>query len=134
DKTSDPKLRPHSVIDCKPPAIIHQPSGHTHAWRFAGPLVYSNSAVPPAKTFQEHAHALKNMRAKRQVYCRKCEISRCRLHHHLQEWIGPSLNHYSIIQKYGPNLLRKSPALAMSSSQSTRTAVVGICLNKIGTM
>ncbi|GKT90803.1 F-box domain-containing protein [Colletotrichum tofieldiae] len=53
------------------------------AWRFAGPLIYHESAAPPAEAFQEHAHALERMRVKGQVYCR-------------------NLEYCSITQKYGP--------------------------------
>ncbi|KAK1480041.1 F-box domain-containing protein [Colletotrichum cuscutae] len=72
------------------------------AWRFAGPLIYSDSAAPPPEAFKEHAHDLERMRVKGQVYCRKCGISRCELHRHLKEWMGPNLEYCTVTQKYGP--------------------------------
>ncbi|WYZ41663.1 hypothetical protein EsH8_V_000558 [Colletotrichum jinshuiense] len=80
------------------------------AWRFAGPLIYHESPTPPADAYssQEQVRALERMRVKGQVYCRKCGISRCELHRHLREWMGPTLEYCSVTQKYGPRASEKA--------------------------
>ncbi|KKA28633.1 hypothetical protein TD95_001886 [Thielaviopsis punctulata] len=46
-----------------------------------------------------------------QVYCRKCGTSRCELHSHLREWMGPDREYCSVSRKFG----KKAPAGARES-------------------
>ena len=72
------------------------PNDMEWAWRGAGPLVRSSSSMA-----QQDASELAKLRTKGQVYCRKCGISRCELHRHLKEWMGPGKEYCEIRATFG---------------------------------
>ncbi|ETS74650.1 hypothetical protein PFICI_13134 [Pestalotiopsis fici W106-1] len=48
-------------------------------WRLAGPLIANG---------ESEENAVNRVLPRGQVYCRKCGVSRCELHKHIQEWMG----------------------------------------------
>jgi hypothetical protein len=48
------------------------------------------------------SNALAQLRVRGQAYCRKCGVTRCELHKHIQEWMGEGAEYCSIKQKFGP--------------------------------
>ncbi|PFH58301.1 hypothetical protein XA68_13905 [Ophiocordyceps unilateralis] len=58
------------------------PNDMEWAWRGAGPL-------------------LRSPERRRQVYCRKCGVSRCELHRHLKDWMGEGYEYCEIRRTYG---------------------------------
>ena len=74
------------------------PNDMEWAWRGAGRLVRS----PTAERGEQITGELSRMRVKGQVYCRKCGTSRCELHRHLREWMGPGREYCDIKEMYGP--------------------------------
>jgi hypothetical protein len=73
------------------------PNDMEWAWRLAGPLIAAG---------QSKENALVAVLPRGQVYCRKCGISRCELHKHIQEWMGADYEYCDIREKFGP----KAPA------------------------
>lgn len=71
------------------------PNDMEWAWRGAGPLVH------PHTREENKENVLEQMRVKGQIYCRKCGISRCELHRHIKEWMGPGYEYCSIKEIYG---------------------------------
>ncbi|KAK8120603.1 hypothetical protein PG999_004723 [Apiospora kogelbergensis] len=51
------------------------------------------------------ASSLASLLPRGQVYCRKCGISRCELHKHIQEWVPAGMEYCEVSQKFG----RKAP-------------------------
>ena len=45
--------------------------------------------------------ALSRLRVRGQGYCRKCGVTRCELHKHIQSWMGEGAEYCSIKQKFG---------------------------------
>jgi len=45
---------------------------------------------------------LANLRIRGQAYCRKCGVTRCQLHKHIQQWIGDEFEYCSVKKKFGP--------------------------------
>lgn len=84
------------------------------AWHFAGALslvptppqavVAPNTATTSSQQQQQHdgAAALSKLRVRGQAYCRKCGVTRCELHKHIQEWMGDAYEYCSVKQKFGP--------------------------------
>ncbi|KAM7199361.1 hypothetical protein V8F20_005756 [Naviculisporaceae sp. PSN 640] len=80
------------------------------AWHLAGAIVKASSALEPnpaagATTNTQglsERSALSKLRVRGQGYCRKCGITRCELHKHIQEWMGEGLEYCSVKQKFGP--------------------------------
>ena len=79
------------------------------AWHLAGAVVHA----PPSSLTQEQKvmlqglndrekNALSKLRIRGQAYCRKCGITRCELHKHLESWMGDGLEYCSITEKFGP--------------------------------
>jgi hypothetical protein len=69
------------------------PNDMEWAWRLAGPLMAKGHS-------QENAMNMVLPRG--QVYCRKCGISRCELHKHIQGWMGEGYEYCEVRQKFGP--------------------------------
>ncbi|KAK6089020.1 F-box domain-containing protein [Seiridium cupressi] len=88
-------------------------------WRLAGPLI--------AKGHSEES-AVNSILPRGQVYCRKCGVSRCELHKHIQEWMGDSYEYCDVRQKFGPeapadakkNCYRSSPRHPQRCGRHTR--------------
>lgn len=80
------------------------------AWHLAGAIMKASSGLQPnivvgATTITAGASekpALSKLRVRGQGYCRKCGITRCELHKHIQEWMGEGVEYCSIKQKFGP--------------------------------
>lgn len=62
-------------------------------WRLAGPLIAKG---------QSEESAVNSVLPRGQVYCRKCGVSRCELHKHIQDWVGDSFEYCDVRQKFGP--------------------------------
>lgn len=74
------------------------PNDMEWAWRLARPLIAAG---------QSKEKAMASVLLPRgQVYCRKCGISRCELHKHIQEWMGSGYEYCEVREKFGP----KAPA------------------------
>lgn len=50
---------------------------------------------------EKEKRALSNLRVRGQGYCRKCGITRCSLHKHIQSWMGDEAEYCSVKQKFG---------------------------------
>lgn len=62
-------------------------------WRLAGPLIANG---------ESEENAVNRVLPRGQVYCRKCGVSRCELHKHIQEWMGDGYEYCEVRQKFGP--------------------------------
>ncbi|KAI1876290.1 uncharacterized protein JN550_001786 [Neoarthrinium moseri] len=69
------------------------PNDMEWAWRLAGPLIAAG---------QSHEKAMAQVLPRGQVYCRKCGITRCELHKHIQDWMGDGYEYCDVRQKFGP--------------------------------
>ncbi|KAI0134771.1 F-box domain-containing protein [Xylariales sp. AK1849] len=69
------------------------PNDMEWAWRLARPLIAAG---------QTRENAMAMVLPRGQVYCRKCGISRCELHKHIQEWMGDRYEYCEVRQKFGP--------------------------------
>lgn len=105
------------------------PNDMEWAWRGAGPLVasssssssssYSSASQNAAAAAATEGDSRAHMRTKGQVYCRKCGISRCELHRHLREWMGPDVEYCEIKEMYGkPAGEDRRPFCYMSSPRN----------------
>ncbi|KAK3316693.1 hypothetical protein B0H66DRAFT_576468 [Apodospora peruviana] len=81
------------------------------AWHLAGAVLKASSgldatgavmATSPDKLGEKQKNALSKLRIRGQAYCRKCGVTRCELHKHIQEWMGEEAEYCSIKQKFGP--------------------------------
>ncbi|KAK3935895.1 hypothetical protein QBC46DRAFT_40869 [Diplogelasinospora grovesii] len=83
------------------------------AWHIAGNVVRSSSALSPngndsvASTTvttpgDKEKNALSQLRVRGQAYCRKCGVTRCELHKHIQEWMPEGYEYCCITEKFGP--------------------------------
>jgi len=50
---------------------------------------------------EKEKNALSKLRVRGQGYCRKCGITRCSLHKHIQTWMGDEAEYCSVKQKFG---------------------------------
>lgn len=88
-------------------------------WRLAGPLIAKG---------QSEESAVNSVLPRGQVYCRKCGVSRCELHKHIQEWMGEGAEYCEVRQKFGPrapadakrNCYRSSPRHPHRCGRHTR--------------
>ena len=62
----------------------------------------SDAAKQQAANVEEMTKALAKMRIKGQALCRKCGVSRCELHKHIQGWMGPGYEYCTVREKFGP--------------------------------
>ncbi|ORY65095.1 uncharacterized protein BCR38DRAFT_340745 [Pseudomassariella vexata] len=69
------------------------PNDMEWAWRLEKPLIQAGAT-------EENALAM--LAPQGQVYCRKCGITRCELHKHIQEWIGNDYEYCAVREKFGP--------------------------------
>ncbi|KAF7534001.1 hypothetical protein G7054_g6595 [Neopestalotiopsis clavispora] len=67
-------------------------------WRLAGPLIANG---------ESEENAVNRVLPRGQVYCRKCGVSRCELHKHIQEWMGDGYEYCEELAKT-PAPLRKA--------------------------
>lgn len=79
------------------------------AWHLAGNIV----RAPPAARLngikegssidlaEKDKNSLSRLRIRGQAYCRKCGVTRCELHKHIQSWIGEDAEYCSVTQKFG---------------------------------
>lgn len=51
---------------------------------------------------EKEKSALSRLRVRGQAYCRKCGVTRCQLHKHIQEWMGEGLEYCSVKERFGP--------------------------------
>ena len=82
------------------------PNNLEWAWHKAG---VPQPSAPVAKNAGALT-ALSKLRVRGQGYCRKCGITRCELHKHIQSWMGEEAEYCSIKRKFG----RAAPADAVS--------------------
>lgn len=61
-------------------------------WRLAGPLIAKG---------QSEESAVNSILPRGQVYCRKCGVSRCELHKHIQGWMGSEREYCEVRRKFG---------------------------------
>jgi len=79
------------------------------AWHLAGNIVRAPTAAKlnSIKTGsvieleQQHKNSLSKLRIRGQAYCRKCGVTRCELHKHIQSWMGEDAEYCSVTQKFG---------------------------------
>lgn len=79
------------------------------AWHLAGNIV----RAPPATRLNgmmgeatieledKERNSLAKLRIRGQAYCRKCGVTRCELHKHIQSWVGEDAEYCSITRKFG---------------------------------
>ncbi|KAK3994634.1 hypothetical protein QBC44DRAFT_235713 [Cladorrhinum sp. PSN332] len=75
------------------------------AWHLAGNVVKTNPPPTPTVTGEDkdgQVIKLSNLRIRGQAYCRKCGVTRCQLHKHIQQWIGDEFEYCSVKKKFGP--------------------------------
>ncbi|KAK4110052.1 hypothetical protein N656DRAFT_714453 [Canariomyces notabilis] len=80
------------------------------AWHLAGNIIRTNPTAAHAKEAmaplaglgEKERNALSKLRIRGQGYCRKCGVTRCQLHKHIQEWMGEGLEYCSVKEKFGP--------------------------------
>ncbi|GAB1316243.1 F-box domain containing protein [Madurella fahalii] len=80
------------------------------AWHLAGNIIRTNpsaadgkEAIAPLKGLgKQEKNVLSKLRIRGQAYCRKCGVTRCQLHKHIQDWMGEGLEYCSVKQKFGP--------------------------------
>jgi len=75
------------------------------AWHLSSRISPSMpSPLDGAKSLEEKQGAsgsLSQLRVRGQAYCRKCGITRCQLHKHIQEWMGEDMEYCSVKKKFG---------------------------------
>ncbi|KAJ4388473.1 hypothetical protein N0V85_007519 [Neurospora sp. IMI 360204] len=75
------------------------------AWHLAGTVRKSAPSSPVEEKSEEESKkslSLSQLRVRGQAYCRKCGVTRCQLHKHIQEWMGDNMEYCSIREKFGP--------------------------------
>ncbi|KAK3503512.1 hypothetical protein B0T13DRAFT_132990 [Neurospora crassa] len=75
------------------------------AWHLAGTVRRSAPSSPVEEKSEEESKkslSLSQLRIRGQAYCRKCGVTRCQLHKHIQEWMGDNMEYCSITEKFGP--------------------------------
>ncbi|KAK1776099.1 hypothetical protein QBC45DRAFT_333749 [Copromyces sp. CBS 386.78] len=75
------------------------------AWHLAGTVRKSAPSTPVEEKSEEESKktlSLSQLRVRGQAYCRKCGVTRCQLHKHIQEWMGDNMEYCSIREKFGP--------------------------------
>ncbi|KAK3394900.1 hypothetical protein B0H63DRAFT_385263 [Podospora didyma] len=77
------------------------------AWHLAGNVMRASSSLSAAAAAsgplggKESTNALVKLRVRGQAYCRKCGVTRCELHKHIQEWMGNDAEYCCVKQKFG---------------------------------
>lgn len=72
------------------------------AWHLATAVVHTpqlGASSTPAT--EQEKNALSKLRVRGQAYCRKCGVTRCELHKHIQEWMGDGAEYCSVKKKFG---------------------------------
>lgn len=76
------------------------------AWHLAGTVRKSAPSSPVEEKSEEESKKspapLSQLRVRGQAYCRKCGVTRCQLHKHIQEWMGENMEYCFIREKFGP--------------------------------
>lgn len=65
------------------------------AWHLAG------AGTGSSQMDDKDKKTLSRLRVRGQGYCRKCGVTRCELHKHIQSWMGEGAEYCSIKQKFG---------------------------------
>ncbi|CAK7272153.1 hypothetical protein SEPCBS119000_004972 [Sporothrix epigloea] len=76
------------------------PNDMEWVWHLAGRVLSGGHSVEA--TLAATTNALAMMRVRGQALCRKCGVSRCELHKHIQEWMGPNYEYCTVREKFGP--------------------------------
>ncbi|KAK5661673.1 hypothetical protein OQA88_9773 [Cercophora sp. LCS_1] len=76
------------------------------AWHRAGAVVRSLQTRSPetattATSGDKEKVDLPKLRVRGQGYCRKCGVTRCELHKHIQSWMGEGAEYCSVKRKFG---------------------------------
>ncbi|TPX12229.1 uncharacterized protein E0L32_007115 [Thyridium curvatum] len=80
------------------------PNDMEWAWHLAGNVrhVGGVGVVPQEHHQMTDKEKLALLRVRGQALCRKCGVSRCELHKHIREWMGPGYEYCSVRQRFGP--------------------------------
>lgn len=76
------------------------PNDMEWAWHLAGRMMHGANSEAAALAATTNALAL--LRVRGQALCRKCGVSRCELHKHIQGWMGPDYEYCTVREKFGP--------------------------------
>ncbi|KAK1828156.1 hypothetical protein QBC39DRAFT_158161 [Podospora conica] len=81
----------------------HGPNELEWAFHLAGVKAPPSTGLYHAETAESDKEkvALSKLRVRGQGYCRKCGITRCSLHKHIQSWMGEEAEYCSVKQKFG---------------------------------
>ncbi|CAK7246139.1 MAG: hypothetical protein STHCBS139747_007761 [Sporothrix thermara] len=76
------------------------PNDMEWVWHLAGRMMHAGHS--DAATLAATTNALAMLRVRGQALCRKCGVSRCELHKHIQDWMGPKYEYCTVREKFGP--------------------------------
>ncbi|KIH86795.1 f-box domain containing protein [Sporothrix brasiliensis 5110] len=76
------------------------PNDMEWVWHLAGRMMHGGHS--DAATLEATTNALAMLRVRGQALCRKCGVSRCELHKHIQGWMGPGYEYCTVREKFGP--------------------------------
>lgn len=76
------------------------PNDMEWVWHLAGRMMHGGHS--DAATLAATTNALAMLRVRGQALCRKCGVSRCELHKHIQDWMGPDYEYCTVREKFGP--------------------------------
>ncbi|CAK7237260.1 hypothetical protein SBRCBS47491_009915 [Sporothrix bragantina] len=76
------------------------PNDMEWVWHLAGRMMHGGHS--DAATLAATTNALAMLRVRGQALCRKCGVSRCELHKHIQGWMGPNYEYCTVREKFGP--------------------------------
>ncbi|CAK7211298.1 hypothetical protein SCUCBS95973_001065 [Sporothrix curviconia] len=76
------------------------PNDMEWVWHLAGRMMHGGHS--DAATLAATTNALAMLRVRGQALCRKCGVSRCELHKHIQGWMGPDYEYCTVREKFGP--------------------------------
>lgn len=76
------------------------PNDMEWVWHLAGRMMHGGHS--DAATLAATTNALAMLRVRGQALCRKCGVSRCELHKHIQGWMGPGYEYCTVREKFGP--------------------------------
>ncbi|OAA66586.1 f-box domain containing protein [Niveomyces insectorum RCEF 264] len=77
------------------------PNDMEWVWHLAGRMLQQGQH-PDAATLAATTNALAMLRVRGQALCRKCGVSRCELHKHIQDWMPPGTEYCTVREKFGP--------------------------------
>ena len=93
------------------------------AWHLAGTVRKSAPSSPVEEKSEEESKKspLSQLRIRGQAYCRKCGVTRCQLHKHIQEWVGDNMEYCSITDKFGPTAPEGAKSYCYMSKPGDKT-------------